>query len=269
MERADRPRRRRHRRAACVPTSARSRRTCASCSRWRPLPARPSPPGRRSPTGFGASTTRRRPATYPKCTGSPRPSRRGGPQWRPQSPPAIPTQDRQGYNRLAKHQGRNAFGFRNVENQRRRIRWACTRQSKTNADAYAGPAPANTDGRQLKSAGCPVTFNEPAKYLAAPAELHWARWGTGQIHHDPPTLTEAEAHQYKPAEEKARTESEGRFIVGTPSHVKAQLQQLATDAQAHEVMTVNLITDHHAQHIAEVVRPYGAMSPESSQRCKQ
>ena len=141
--------------------------------------------------------------------------------------------------------------------------------SKTNADAYAGPAPANTDGRQLKSAGCPVKFNEPAKYLAAPAELHWARWGTGQIHHDPPTLTEAEAHQYKPAEEKARTESEGRFIVGTPSHVKAQLQQLATDAQAHEVMTVNLITDHHAQHIAEVVRPYGAMSPESSQRCKQ
>ncbi len=31
----------------------------------------------------------------------------------------------EGYNRLAKHQGRNAFGFRNTENQRRRIRWAC------------------------------------------------------------------------------------------------------------------------------------------------
>src|SRR5215213_3321764 len=28
----------------------------------------------------------------------------------------------EGYNRLAKHQGRNAFGFRNVENHRRRIR---------------------------------------------------------------------------------------------------------------------------------------------------
>ena len=36
----------------------------------------------------------------------------------------------EGYNRLAKHQGRNAFGFRNVENQRRRIRWACTRQHR-------------------------------------------------------------------------------------------------------------------------------------------
>ena len=36
----------------------------------------------------------------------------------------------EGYNRLAKHQGRNAFGFRNIENQRRRIRWACTRQHR-------------------------------------------------------------------------------------------------------------------------------------------
>ncbi len=36
----------------------------------------------------------------------------------------------EGYNRLAKHVGRNAFGFRNVENQRRRIRWTCTRQHR-------------------------------------------------------------------------------------------------------------------------------------------
>ena len=36
----------------------------------------------------------------------------------------------EGYNRLAKHQGRNAFGFRNVANHRRRIRWACTRQHR-------------------------------------------------------------------------------------------------------------------------------------------
>ena len=34
----------------------------------------------------------------------------------------------EGYNRLAKHEGRNAFGFRNPVNQRRRIGWACTRQ---------------------------------------------------------------------------------------------------------------------------------------------
>jgi transposase len=36
----------------------------------------------------------------------------------------------EGYNRLAKHQGRDAFGFRNAVNQRRRIRWACTRQNR-------------------------------------------------------------------------------------------------------------------------------------------
>lgn len=36
----------------------------------------------------------------------------------------------EGYNRLAKHQGRNAFGFRNTDNQRRRIRWAATRQHR-------------------------------------------------------------------------------------------------------------------------------------------
>jgi transposase len=36
----------------------------------------------------------------------------------------------EGYNRLARHQGCNAFGFRNVDNQRRRTRWACTRQHR-------------------------------------------------------------------------------------------------------------------------------------------
>jgi hypothetical protein len=36
----------------------------------------------------------------------------------------------EGYNRLAKHVGRNAFGFRNVDDQRQRIRWTCTRQHR-------------------------------------------------------------------------------------------------------------------------------------------
>lgn len=36
----------------------------------------------------------------------------------------------EGYNRLAKHVGRDAFGFRNPSNQRRRIRWFCTRQQR-------------------------------------------------------------------------------------------------------------------------------------------
>lgn len=36
----------------------------------------------------------------------------------------------EGCNRLAKHQGRNACGFRNTTNQTRRIRWACTREHR-------------------------------------------------------------------------------------------------------------------------------------------
>jgi transposase len=36
----------------------------------------------------------------------------------------------EGYNRIVKHVGRVAFGFRTPENQRRRVRWACTRQSR-------------------------------------------------------------------------------------------------------------------------------------------
>jgi transposase len=37
---------------------------------------------------------------------------------------------REGYNRIVKHIGGIAFGFRNPGNQRRRVRWACTRQSR-------------------------------------------------------------------------------------------------------------------------------------------
>ncbi len=33
----------------------------------------------------------------------------------------------EGYNRIVKHVGRIAFGFRTPENQRRRVQWACTR----------------------------------------------------------------------------------------------------------------------------------------------
>ncbi len=36
----------------------------------------------------------------------------------------------EGYNRIVKHVGRIAFGFRNQENQKRRIRFPCTRKSR-------------------------------------------------------------------------------------------------------------------------------------------
>lgn len=53
-------------------------------------------------------------------------------QWCPAIEAAIVTDysnaRSEGYNRRAKHQGRNAFGYRNVDNHRRAIRWAWTRQ---------------------------------------------------------------------------------------------------------------------------------------------
>lgn len=42
----------------------------------------------------------------------------------------------EGYNRIVKHVGRIAFGFRTPENQRRRVRWACTRQSRRAAPSW-------------------------------------------------------------------------------------------------------------------------------------
>jgi transposase len=36
----------------------------------------------------------------------------------------------EGYHRIVKRIGRTAFGFRTPENQRRRVRWACTRESR-------------------------------------------------------------------------------------------------------------------------------------------
>ncbi len=41
----------------------------------------------------------------------------------------------EGYNRIVKHIGRTAFGFRNPTNQRRRVRWACTRQHRQAASS--------------------------------------------------------------------------------------------------------------------------------------
>jgi len=65
----------------------------------------------------------------------------------------------EGYNRLAKHEGRNAFGFRDPIKVQKPDQGSETRS--TSDDAYAGPAPANTDGKQPGKPLCPVNFEEP------------------------------------------------------------------------------------------------------------
>ena len=51
----------------------------------------------------------------------------------------------EGYNRIVKHVGRIAFGFRNPDNQRRRVRWACTRQSRQAPPRTRQLSPANSE----------------------------------------------------------------------------------------------------------------------------
>jgi len=44
----------------------------------------------------------------------------------------------EGYNRVAKHVARNAYGYRNTSNQRRAVRWACTRQYRRETARITG-----------------------------------------------------------------------------------------------------------------------------------
>ena len=84
----------------------------------------------RSTPRWSGSTDSAPPARYPRSSNSPAPSR-------PSQAPIIAalqtglTNARtEGYNRIVKHVGRIAFGFLNPDNQRRRVRWACTRRSR-------------------------------------------------------------------------------------------------------------------------------------------
>lgn len=58
----------------------------------------------------------------------------------------------EGFNRIVKHVGRIAFGFRTPENQRRRVRWARTRQSRRAAIQHR---------LRACSAEEPINFGEP------------------------------------------------------------------------------------------------------------
>jgi hypothetical protein len=104
-----------------------------------PRPAGHRPPADNattSPTTSTASTpgAPAPPATSPRCNAWPAPCKPGGPRssgsWRPGSrtrPPKEPT---------TSSKTPPASGFRNLENQRRRVRWACThRQRQATATA--------------------------------------------------------------------------------------------------------------------------------------
>ena len=89
---------------------------------------------------------------------------------------------------------------------------------------------------------------EEAQALARPAQLQWARWGTGNYKMSPPTLEEAARHTFSPEEEAVTLENEGRFVIGTPAQVKDQLTAMADQAMVQEVMVLNMIPDKEGRH---------------------
>lgn len=88
---------------------------------------------------------------------------------------------------------------------------------------------------------------EQARQHALPAQLQWARWGTGNYKLPPPSFDEAVSHTFSPAEEAVTNENEGRFVIGTPSQVKEQLESLAEQAMVDEIMILNMIPDTEAR----------------------
>jgi len=90
--------------------------------------------------------------------------------------------------------------------------------------------------------------DEEARDLARPAELQWARWGTGSFHLPPPTLDEARSHIYSPAEEAAYQANKGRFIIGSVKKVEERLRTLAAEAMVDEIMILNMLTDKDTRH---------------------
>jgi len=106
----------------------------------------PTPADARSPGAYRASTTTPRRPPHPRSTAWPRPSTSGGqPSWRACRPGT-------------RTRGRKATtGSPNT----RAGTLSGSETRSTSDDAYAGPAPANTDGKQPGKPLCPVNFEEP------------------------------------------------------------------------------------------------------------
>jgi len=106
----------------------------------------PTPADARSPGAYRASTPTPRRPPHPRSTAWPRPSTSGGqPSWRACRPGT-------------RTRGRKATtGSPNT----RAGTLSGSETRSTSDDAYAGPAPANTDGKQPGKPLCPVNFEEP------------------------------------------------------------------------------------------------------------
>lgn len=80
---------------------------------------------------------------------------------------------------------------------------------------------------------------EEAYYLARPAQLFWARIFSGAPIGNFPTLEEAHAHTFTPAEKSAATRMENSMLIGTPAQIAKQLKHVTKEAGVGEVMVLS------------------------------
>ncbi len=84
--------------------------------------------------------------------------------------------------------------------------------------------------------------DDEAERLAATLDLAWLHIGQGRDRPSP-TLEEALAYQYSPAEEAQRRANRTRHTVGSARHVASRLRVMAEESAADEVMVLTMAHD--------------------------
>jgi luciferase family oxidoreductase group 1 len=93
---------------------------------------------------------------------------------------------------------------------------------------------------------CAETDDE-AEDLAASVDLSMVRVVQGQVRKPLPSLEEAKAHVYTPAEEAIRRQNRSRYLVGGVAHVHERISDMAEACQADEVMITTMVHAHAAR----------------------
>ena len=115
------------------------------------------------------------------------------------------------------------------------------RDSFEPSDAVPEPAPI-----VAVAVVCGETEDE-AERLAATVDLVWLRIGQGRTGLPVPSLEEALAYEYSPAEEAQRQANRQRFWIGTADTVSSRLDELARITGAPEVMVLTTVHDHESR----------------------
>lgn len=86
-----------------------------------------------------------------------------------------------------------------------------------------------------------------AEELASTVDLMWLRITSGQTRQKLPSVAEAKAYPWTPAENETRLANRDRTIVGGPDTVHARITELTGLAGVDEVMVMTVIHDHAAR----------------------